>query len=193
MVSLGIAIIAMEIMSHWINNGLPVSFPVLPGRFTIRLGMVFISMKDLLTLLGCILLMVAFFNLLYRTKQGRALRAVAQDTDKARIIGIPVVRTMYLSFALAGFMAGIIGILLAISLGSASSVLGDHLAIKSMAVLLFAGVGNLKGGLICALILGVAEAMTMGYLPGQWVEAVAFSIIIVMLVFKPDGLFGPQN
>jgi branched-chain amino acid transport system permease protein len=78
------------------------------------------------------------------------------------------------------------------ALGSAYPVLGDLLGIKVIATVLFAGIGNLKGGLICGLILGVAESLTMGYLPGQWSNAVAFGMIMVAVMFKPEGIFGTR-
>jgi len=185
----------MEIMSHWLNNGLPISFPksLVTWGGVIKFGVSVISMGQLLTLFGSVILVITFFYFLNKTKLGRVLRAVAQNSDVAQILGIPIDRIMILSFIIAGLMAGIVAVLLAMSLGSASSLLADDLAIKCIAILLFAGMGNLRGGLICALILGIAEGMTMGYLPGQWVNAVAFSVIMVALIFKPQGIFGVQN
>jgi branched-chain amino acid transport system permease protein len=64
------------------------------------------------------------------------------------------------------------------------------LGIKVIATVLFAGLGNLKGGLICGLILGIAEGLTVGYLPGQWSNAVAFGMIMIVVMVKPEGIFG---
>jgi len=62
-----------------------------------------------------------------------------------------------------------------------------------LAILFLAGIGNLKGGLICAIFVGIVEGMVMGYLPGDWTKAFAFSVILAVLLFKPEGIFGIQH
>jgi len=79
------------------------------------------------------------------------------------------------------------------SLGSASSELGDDMAVKAMILMLFAGMGNLKGGLVSTLIMGLAEAMALAYLPGRWTEAIFFGVIMMVIIWKPQGLFGTQT
>jgi branched-chain amino acid transport system permease protein len=96
------------------------------------------------------------------------------------------------SYGVAGFLGGVTSVFLAMALGSAYPALGDILAIKIIAVVLFAGAGNLKGGLICGLILGIAESLTTGYLAGQWANAVAFGMIMIVVMFRPQGLFGTR-
>lgn len=194
-VSLALGIISSDIMSHWFNLGLPIAFPPslqMEGR-SIQWGLTIIRMGELVTLLVSVLIVIAFLYFLNRTKQGRILRAVAQDTEVARILGISVPKTAILSFALAGLMGGITAILFAMSTGTASSILGDSLSIKALAVLFLASIGNLKGGLICSIILGVVESLAMGYLPGDWTNAIAFSVVVIILLFKPEGLFGEQH
>ncbi len=194
-VSLALGIISSDIMSHWFNLGLPIAFPPslqMEGR-SIQWGLTIIRMGELVTLLVSVLIVIAFLYFLNKTKQGRILRAVAQDTEVARILGISVPKTAILSFALAGLIGGITAILFAMSTGTASSILGDSLSIKALAVLFLASIGNLKGGLICSIILGVVESLAMGYLPGDWTNAIAFSVVVIILLFKPEGLFGEQH
>jgi branched-chain amino acid transport system permease protein len=130
--------------------------------------------------------------LLYRTMTGKAFRAMAQSPFVARLLGIPIIKMGIISYGIAGLLGGVTAVFLAMALGSAYPVLGDLLGIKVIATVLFAGIGNLKGGLICGLILGVAESLTMGYLPGQWSNAVAFGMIMVAVMFKPEGIFGTR-
>jgi branched-chain amino acid transport system permease protein len=78
------------------------------------------------------------------------------------------------------------------SLGSAYAGLGDLFALKMIAVVLFAGIGNLLGGMAAAVILGVAETMATGYISGQWSNAVAFGMILVIVMARPQGLFGTR-
>ena len=95
-----------------------------------------------------------------------------------------------LSYGIAGLLGGVTAVFLAMAVGSAYPALGNTLALKVIATVLFAGVGNLGGGLICGLILGTAESLTTGYLPGQWSNAVSFGMIMVVVLFRPAGLFG---
>jgi branched-chain amino acid transport system permease protein len=194
-ISIGIALISVEIMSHWLNRGLPIAFPnyVQISDSAIRFGLASIGIGRLISLLTGIILLFIFFKLLYKSKQGRILRAVAQDSEVAAMLGISVPKTMFLSFSLGGFLAGIVALLLAISLGSASPDLGDNITLMCLAIIFLAGIGNLKGGLICALFIGVIEGLVMGYLPGDWTKALAFSVILGVLLFKPEGIFGTQH
>ena len=194
-ISLALGIISADIMSHWLNLGLPISFPpaLQMEGYTISWGLTQIRMGELVTLAVSIIIVFAFLYFLNKTKRGRVLRAVAQDTEVARILGISVSKTAVFSFALAGFLGGITAVLFAMSTGSASADLGDNLSIKVLAILMLASIGNLKGGLICALILGVVESIVMAYLPGDWTNAIAFSVVVAVLLFKPEGLFGEQH
>jgi branched-chain amino acid transport system permease protein len=194
-ISLALGIISADIMSHWFNLGLPIAFPPtlqMEGT-SIKWGLIIIRMGELVTLFVSIIIVFAFLFFLNKTKRGRMLRAVAQDTEVARILGISVSKTAVFSFALAGLMGGLTAILFAMSTGTGSPSLGDSLSIKALAVLFLASIGNLKGGLICAIILGVVESLSMGYLPGDWTNAIAFSVVVVILLFKPEGLFGEQH
>ncbi len=193
--ALGIGIVLTEIMSHFINKGAPIAFPaaLTGGGAIVKLGVITFSLADVYTLLAVIGAVAALFYLLFRTKQGRAIRAIAQDLRVARLLGIPFNKTGIYGFAIAGVLAGIIALLIAMSLGSASSELPDSLAVKAMILILFAGMGNLKGGLICALFMGLAEAMAKAYLPGRWTEAVFFGIIMLVILWKPRGVFGARS
>ena len=96
------------------------------------------------------------------------------------------------SFAIAGLLGGATAIFLAMSLGSAYAGLGDLFALKMIAIVLFAGIGNLLGGMAAAIILGVAETMATGYISGQWSNAVAFGMILIIVMARPQGLFGTR-
>lgn len=194
-ISIGIALISVEIMSHWLNRGLPIAFPksIQLSDYAIRFGLTSIGLGRLISLLAGIVLLFAFFRFLYKSRQGRILRAVAQDSEVAAMLGISIPKTMLISFSLGGLLAGIVAILMAVSLGSASPELGDNITLMCLAILFLAGIGNLKGGLICAVFVGVVEGMVMGYLPGDWTKAFAFSVILAVLLFRPEGIFGIQH
>lgn len=194
-ISIGIALISVEVMSHWLNAGLPIAFSktIQMSDSAIKFGLASIGIGRIISLAAGIILLFLFFRFLYHSKQGRILRAVAQDTEVAAMMGISISKTMLLSFALGGLLAGVVAILMAVSLGSASAELGDNITLMCLAILFLAGIGNLKGGLICAVFMGIVEGMVMGYLPPDWTKAFAFSVILVVLLFKPEGLFGSQH
>lgn len=194
-IAIGISLISVEIMSHWLNLGLPIAFPrsIQMSDSAIRFGLASIGIGRLITLLLGVVLLFVFFRFLYKSKQGRILRAVAQDSETAAMLGISIPKAMLFSFALGGLLAGMVAILMAVSLGSASSELGDNITLMCLAILFLAGIGNLKGGLICAVFVGIVEGMVMGYLPGDWTKALAFSVILAVLLFKPEGIFGTQH
>jgi branched-chain amino acid transport system permease protein len=190
--SLGIAMILTYVMGKHLHHGIPIAFPEnLSGhKAAIQFGIAAISTGQVYTFFGTIVAVTAFMYLLYRTMTGRALRAMAQSPFVARLIGIPTIKMGIVSYGIAGFLGGVTAVFLAMALGTAYPALGDLLGLKVFATVLFAGLGNLKGGLICGLILGVAETLTTGYLPGQWSNAIAFGMIMVTVMFKPNGLFG---
>lgn len=194
-ISIGIALISVEIMSHWLNNGLPIAFPksIQMSDSAIKFGLASIGIGRIISLAAGIILLFVFFRFLYHSKQGRILRAVAQDTEVAAMMGISISKTMLISFALGGLLAGVVAILMAVSLGSASAGLGDNITLMCLAILFLAGIGNLKGGLICAIFVGIVEGLVMGYLPPDWTKAFAFSVILIVLLFKPEGIFGSQH
>ena len=190
--ALGMGMLFTDVMARQLNKGLAIGFPTsFTGEGTLlRYGLISITTGQLVTLIGCVAAVLVFLWLVYRTKLGRAFRAIAQQPVVARILGVPVTRSSILSWGIAGLMAGISAIFLAMGLGWASSEIAGVLWIKVLAISLFAGMGNLRGGMYGALILAFAEVMVLSYLPGDWSSAIAFAMIIIVVVFKPRGLFG---
>lgn len=191
----GVAIILIEIISHFINKGEVIAFPdnLTRGAALVHVGMVSFSLSDVYTLAGSVITVLVLLYILYRRKQGRAIRAMAQSLETARLLGIPFNRTGIYGFTLAGVLAGVVALLVAMTLGSASAGLGDAFSNKAMILMLFAGTGNLIGGMVCALLIGVAEAMALFYLPGRWTDAIIFGIIMVTILWRPRGVFGEKT
>lgn len=190
--SLGIMMICSDLMARQINKGVVITFPLsLTGKEAfLRVGMATMTMGQLTTIIGSVAAVVGLLYLLYRTKQGRAFRAMAQSPLFARLLGIPITKMGISSYAIAGLLGGISAVFLAMALGTAVGLLANTLALKVLAVVLFAGLGNLRGGLIAALILGVVEMFATAYLPGTLTNAIAFGMILGVVLWKPEGLFG---
>jgi branched-chain amino acid transport system permease protein len=191
---MGISIIFTEIMSHFLNHGLAIAFPakLIGGGATFKYGMISFNLGHLYALLVSITAVIILLYFLNHSKTGLSFRAMAQNPEMACLLGIPFKKTGIYSFAICGVLAGISGVLLAMTLGSASPKLGDNLAITAVVLILFAGSGNLKGGLIVALLMGLAESISYAYLPGRWTEAIIFGIIMMVIILKPEGLYGAR-
>ena len=195
-ISMGMGMIITDILSHTFNQGFPIAFPDgLTGNdqgALISVGLVSISRGQVLTLVIGIIFVAFLFWLLYKTRAGRAFRAIAEDPNGAKLVGIPLLRTGFQSYALTGILGGVTAVLMAVLLGSASAGLGDQLGHKVLAVSIIAGLGNLTGGLIIGLLLGILEAIIQGYLAGSWSNAIAFIIMLVVILAKPKGVFGSK-
>jgi branched-subunit amino acid ABC-type transport system permease component len=190
--SLGIGMIITDILSHGFNKGLPISFPPeLVGEAPIlRVGVISLMGGQVASLAVGVIAVSGIFLLLYKTRPGRAFRAIAEDPNGARLVGIPLLRTGFESYALSGVLGGLIAVLLAMLLGYTSPGLGEQVAQKVLAVSIIAGLGNLAGGLVVGLALGILEALVQGYISGSWSNAIAFVVLLLIMLFKPRGLFG---
>jgi branched-chain amino acid transport system permease protein len=190
--ALGIAVIFTDLMGRVLNYGVPIAFTQsLPSAVPIaQTGIATITLGQMSTILGSVVSVIVFLYILYRTKLGGAFRATAQNAWAARLVGIPSTLTSIRANLIAGLLGGISAVFLAMSLGTAAAPLGDLLALKVVACALLAGLGNLRGGLIAGLILGLVESFAQGYLPGDWTNAIAFAMIFVVVMIKPEGLFG---
>ncbi|MCD6122666.1 MAG: branched-chain amino acid ABC transporter permease [Spirochaetales bacterium] len=190
--SLGIGMIITDILSHGFNKGLPIAFPknMVGDKSVLEIGLISVSNGQVYSLVVGIIAVSALFWLLYKTRPGRAFRAIAEDPNGAKLVGLPLFKTALGSYAVTGVLGGVTAILLAVLLGTTSPGMGEQVANKVLAVSIIAGLGNLTGGLIVGLLLGVLEAIVQGYISGSWANAIAFVVMLVVILAKPKGLFG---
>jgi branched-chain amino acid transport system permease protein len=190
--SMGIGMIITDVLSHSFNKGFPVAFPNALGgsRAIFQSGLITVTLGQVVALGVGVVAVSGVFVLLYRSRAGRAFRAIAEDPNGARLVGIPLLSTGFASYAITGLLGGVSAILLAMLLGSASPGLGEQVAHKVLAVSIIAGLGNLVGGLVVGLGLGVLEAVVQGYISGTWSNAIAFVVMLVVILVKPKGIFG---
>lgn len=193
--SLGIALILTEIMSHQLNYGFPVSFPInwMSDSVVLEFNLIRLSGGQLYTLSISILITLILFVTIYRTQLGRAFRAIAENISMARLQGIPILKLNLLLYGIAGLIGGIIALLFSMLVGSASPWLGDYIALKVLAIAIVAGLGNMKGGLICGLALGILESLIINFFPGSWSNAIAFLLMLLVILIKPKGVFNKNS
>jgi branched-chain amino acid transport system permease protein len=128
--------------------------------------------------------------LVKRTKIGIAMRAASFDKPTARLMGINVDQVISFTFAIGAAFAGLGGVLYAIAYSSINSQLGILPGLKAFVAAVLGGIGSIPGAFIGALIMGQAEALTMGYISTPMRDAVAFTILILVLLVRPTGIFG---
>jgi branched-chain amino acid transport system permease protein len=130
------------------------------------------------------------------TRQGKAMRAVAQDTEASAMMGINVNRTISVTFAIAGGLAGAAGIVYLLQFNMRYDT-GFELGLIAFTAAVLGGIGNLTGAVLGALVIGFIQAFNEGltwYTPGSdWTRTIVFGILILILVFRPEGLLGERT
>lgn len=164
--------------------------PIPYAHLSVALGSVRVGLPQAVVSALAALLTVALYLVLDRTRTGKAMQAVAQDRLGASLVGIEVDDAYRLAFALSAGLAGMAGTLLVMQF-AVSPYMGLSFTLRSFAILVVAGLGNVRGVLPASVVLGLAEAFVEYYLPGGtgWSEAVFFVLIFAVLVARPQGLF----
>nr|WP_238151238.1 branched-chain amino acid ABC transporter permease [Kribbella sindirgiensis] len=184
---------------EWPSAKLRIPFPqidVVTGK-ALQVGGVTIQRSALFTvgaLLICAVLLWFFIN---RTRIGRGMQAVSQDPDTARLMGINVDRIIVVAFALGAVLAAIAGVSQGLQNTNIDFRMGFLAGLKAFTAAVLGGIGNIYGAVAGGLVLGVVEAMATQYIPGQfggstWKDVWAFVILILVLVFRPQGLLGAR-
>ncbi|MFL5680617.1 MAG: branched-chain amino acid ABC transporter permease [Chloroflexota bacterium] len=137
-------------------------------------------------------LLIALSWFVNRTRQGKAMRATAQDPDTAGLMGIDVNRTISLTFIIGGALAGAAGVVQILYNNATVWNLGFRFGLISFTSAVLGGIGNLNGAVVGAIILGLINAFSDRYLSANWTNAIVFAVLITILVFRPTGLLGQQ-
>lgn len=145
---------------------------------------------QVISFLIAIALMGGLQYLVFRTRFGKAMRAVSHDHKVAGLLGIPVDTIIAGTFMLGSALAAGAGILYAIKDKSIQPLMGVMVGLKAFVAAVIGGIGNLPGAVVGALLLGLCEEFIVGYTASSWRDAVAFGFLIVVLLFRPEGLFG---
>lgn len=165
------------------------------GTTPITLGM---SIKSIIVIVSAVLMLVALNYLVNATKIGKAIRAVAQDHPTASLMGIDVNRIISLTFLVGGMLGGAAGVLYALKFTRIDPFVGFFPGLKAFTAAVLGGIGNMTGALLGGIILGMLETFagsymgvfTMGAAGSEYKDIFAFSILILVLIFRPQGLMG---
>jgi branched-chain amino acid transport system permease protein len=156
----------------------------------IEIGGIEVRSISLVMFAVAVLLIAATWWVVRFTQAGRAARAVAADPEAAEMLGINVGRYAMAIVGSAGAMVGVAGILIGVAFNSVDFLTGEQYLLRGFAVVVLGGIGSVMGTLAGGLVLGLAEGLTVHFIGSSWVEAVAFGVLFVVLVLRPQGLFG---
>jgi len=176
------------------NLGFP---DVIPNAnvLTTVLGMntsVEFTFKQLFVMVVTVPLLLVLTWFVSKTKQGKAMRATAQDPDTAGLMGINVDRTIAITFIIAGALAGAAGLVQILYNNTTVWNLGFRFGLNSFTSAVLGGIGNLQGAVLGGLVLGLINAFSDRYLAAAWTNAIVFGVLIAILVFRPTGLLGQK-
>jgi branched-chain amino acid transport system permease protein len=146
--------------------------------------------KDLMLLGVTLPLMLGLAIFVDRTRLGKAMRAAAQDREAAAMMGINVNRIISVTFFIGGALAGVGGMVYGLYLGSGRFLMGFEAGLFAFTAAVLGGIGNIRGAVLGAFIIGMVQAMGDLYIGGEWSRILIFALLILMLVFRPSGLLG---
>ena len=158
----------------------------------LSLGQIIVSYDRLSSILIVVVILVALFLLLKKTKMGLAMRATSQKSSASMLMGVNTEKVYMYTFALGAALAGAAGALYGI-LFNFSPTIGALPTIKAFAIIIIGGLGSIPGAVVGGLLYGIAENTAVYLLGGVWQDAVAFALLIIVLVIRPTGIFGEKG
>lgn len=183
-------------ISYLLQNLAQLVFTANPRMFTnlfpgtVSIGELHISNTAVITIAVSVVIMIGLTMLVNMTKIGKAMRAVSEDTDAARLMGIDVNATISFTFGLGSALAAVASILYCCSYSLIDPTMGSMFGLKAFVASVLGGIGSMPGAMIGGLVIGVAESLTNGYISSGYTDAIVFGILILVLLVKPTGLMG---
>ena len=204
--AIGISVFLQEFVRLFFGDipGMPdsksaIPFPNIEGISgkSIAFGHVDVQISAIFTLGALVVCTIFLWFYVNRTKTGRAMVATSQDPDTARLMGINVDRVIMAAFAVGAALAAIAGVAQGLRVGNIDFRMGFLAGLKAFTAAVLGGIGNINGAVVGGLVLGVVESMATTFIPGQfgspaWKDVWAFVLLILVLVFRPQGLLGAK-
>jgi branched-chain amino acid transport system permease protein len=168
----------------------PKFFPSNAPHREFNVGGVRVTSEQLTVFVVSIVLTIFLLSFIQKTRTGKAMRAVSFNLDAAKLMGISTDKIIAITFALGSAFAAAAGVLVAMAIPKIDPLMGIMSGLKAFVAAVLGGIGNVPGALIGGLIIGIAEVFTVGYLSPTYRDAIAFAILIGILLFRPQGILG---
>jgi branched-chain amino acid transport system permease protein len=196
--AIGVSFMLENVALLW-KGPAPIAYPdIFPSVDILREwfgvdSLILITTKDLLVVGVTIPLMLALHHFVTRTTWGKAMRATAQDRETAQAMGINVERTILLTFFIGGALAGAAGMIQGMYYNIGQWWMGYQAGLRAFTAAVLGGIGNMPGAALGGLLIGFLSAWSDQYISARWTNAIVFSILILVLVFRPHGLMGERT
>jgi branched-chain amino acid transport system permease protein len=195
--AIGMSFILQNVAIAWKGPSYVAIPNVLPTGNVFSIAGVVYTWEKLIVVIVTLPVLLGLMWLVLKTRQGKGMRAAAQDRDAAAMMGINVNRTISFTFLLAGALAGAAGLLYALYFGQVRYDTGFQLGLIAFTAAVLGGIGNLPGAVLGAVSIGFIQAYNDGlpwHSPGSdWTQSIVFAILILILVFRPEGLLGERT
>lgn len=171
------------------------TFPEVLSNKSLKLfnGKVILSTIDIYILVITVVLMILLQYVIHKTKMGKAMRAVSMDKEAAQYMGVSIDRTVSFTFAIGSALAGVAGVLVGVYYNSINPLMGIIPGLKAFVAAVIGGIGIIPGALFGGYFLGMTETMVSAYGGSLYKDGVAFAILIIILLIKPNGLLGKNT
>lgn len=191
--AIGVSFILQTLARLWRGAG-GESFPQIFPTTSFSLGAVNISFRDIFIILLSVGLMYGLDTFIRRTKLGRAMRATAQDPEAASLMGVNINQTISITFLIGGALAGAAAVIWNLYVGQVKFDIGFEQGLIAFTAAVLGGIGNVRGAVIGGFLIGIIQALTILYIHNgsSWLDVAVFSILVLILVFRPSGLLGQQ-
>lgn len=170
----------------------PKSFPTMQAK-NFEFGIFSITNLQLIVIVSSAIFMLILNFIVNHTKTGKAMQAVSYDLQASALMGINVNRIIAITFVIGSILAGVAGVLYATAYPMIDPMMGYIPGLKAFVAAVLGGIGSIPGAMVGGVILGIAETLTKGYISSQYADAISYTILIVILLVKPTGLFGKKT
>src|SRR5690349_1228578 len=155
----------------------------------VNIGQVHVALLRIITIVSAFVLMLVLWYLVNRTRTGKAMRATSFDREAASMMGINIDRVIVFTFVLGSALAGAAGVLQSLRVPTTVAI-GFITGLKGFTAAVIGGIGSIPGAMAGGLLLGFAESYAQGYISTKWSDLIVFSILILFMIFRPQGLLG---
>jgi branched-chain amino acid transport system permease protein len=190
--AIGVSLLIENLAILWFSPD-PRPFPQIFPNMPLDFFGIKISIPQIIVFLTSVALMIALNFLVQKTKIGKAMRAVSQDKEAASLMGIDTDRIISLTFAIGSALAGAAGVMVGVIYPRIQPLMGVMPGLKAFVSAVLGGIGSIPGAMLGGLIMGLTESLVTALISSTWRDAIAFGLLIVILLVKPSGILGKST